>query len=610
MENKAQEEAIQTIDGQLLLIACPGSGKTTTLIRRIHHMITEGNVDPEKILMITFTKASADEMKKRYIKMFDKNPGVTFCTIHSLCFSIVRAYGKHQITLMSELEVYNYFQYRVRYNDKINDKEDFVSDLILDISVMKNNMIPLSDYKPNCTEDKEMFEKFYTDYETYKDENSKLDFDDMLVLAKNILDSNAEALEHIRSLYSYIQVDEYQDTNYIQRDIIYQIAGENGNLAVVGDDDQSIYMFRGAKPEIMLGFEKDYPKAKVIHMSTNYRSEKNIIRKADEVIKNNKKRFKKDFLGSKENEGKVYFRDYMNVASQLGGIIYKIKKLIEDGVKPEEIAILYRTNKESTLFVDFFMKEKIPFRCNEKLKSKYEHWIFQDIQAYQKLSRGRNDVIAFHQILNHPNRYFFGKAFYNIQPDHNALCGAIVKQTGMKLWQMQKAYENADLLFTQLNNLKDMSPDKFMQYLYLCVGYHDYIRDYAKSRNREPKELESLWSSFYREAALYKDWNTWGRHIVNYNRKLQDINKNTNGITLSTMHRAKGLEWEHVFIINCIEGMIPHSTAATPDEIEEERRLFYVAMTRAKKALYLSSYKKSEDDKTKLSRFIKECSLA
>ena len=267
--------------------------------------------------------------------MFGENPGITFSTIHALCFDIVKKYGKKRVDIITEIEVYNYFNFRVRYIDQINDKDEFVADLILDISVMKNNMLSLSEYQPKCTEDKELFSNLYTGYEEYKDKESKIDFDDMLVMAKEILDTNPEILLYLRSSYPYIQVDEYQDTNYIQRDIVYSLAGENGNLAVVGDDDQSIYMFRGAKPEIMLNFKKDYPNCKVIHMSTNYRSLQEIIQKADNLVQHNSQRFSKQFLGSRQEKGKVIFRNYLNSISQLGGVIHKIRSLLDDGIKPD-----------------------------------------------------------------------------------------------------------------------------------------------------------------------------------------------------------------------------------------------------------------------------------
>lgn len=608
LENKAQEEAIHTVNKQVLVIACPGSGKTTTLLRRIHYMVTEAGISAAQILMITFTKAAADEMNKRYVSMYGDNPGVTFATIHSLCFSIVKKYGKKNVSVLSDIEIYNYFNYRVKYLDQINDKDNFVADVILDISVMKNNMISLSDYEPACTDNKELFASLYTGYEKYKEKESKVDFDDMLVMAKDILDNEPEVLLYLKNRYSYIQVDEYQDTNYIQRDIIYKLAGKEGNLAVVGDDDQSIYMFRGARPEIMLNFSKDYPECKVIHMSTNYRSLKEIIKTADHVVKHNSQRFAKDFYGAREEKGKVFFRNYLNNTSQLGGVLHKVRELLEQGVKPEQIAILYRTNKESMPFAEYFMREKIPFQCNEQLKSKYHHWIFQDIQAYWKLSRGKKDKISFQRILNHPNRYFYGKAFHSVDPNLSSLKQAVWEQKGGVHWQLQKGLENAETLFQHFKILNTFSkPEVFMNYLYKATGYNDYLKEYAKLRKLDVKELTVVWNNLLDEAKLYGSWDAWGRYIVAYNRQLQQANKSKDGITLSTMHRAKGLEWDYVFIINCVDGTIPHSNAMTPEEIEEERRLFYVAMTRAKDFLYLSAYK--EDGKDISSPFIEECEL-
>ena len=606
LENKAQEEAIHTVNKQVLVIACPGSGKTTTLLRRIHYMVTEAGISAAQILMITFTKAAADEMNKRYVSMYGDNPGVTFATIHSLCFSIVKKYGKKNVSVLSDIEIYNYFNYRVKYLDQINDKDNFVADVILDISVMKNNMISLSDYEPACTDNKELFASLYTGYEKYKEKESKVDFDDMLVMAKDILDNEPEVLLYLKNRYSYIQVDEYQDTNYIQRDIIYKLAGKEGNLAVVGDDDQSIYMFRGARPEIMLNFSKDYPECKVIHMSTNYRSLKEIIKTADHVVKHNSQRFAKDFYGARQEKGKVFFRNYLNNTSQLGGVLHKVRELLDQGVKPEQIAILYRTNKESMPFAEYFMREKIPFQCNERLKSKYHHWIFQDIQAYWKLSRGKKDKISFQRILNHPNRYFYGKAFHSVDPNLSSLKQAVWE--GGVHWQLQKGLENAETLFQHFKILNTFSkPEVFMNYLYKATGYNDYLKEYAKLRKLDVKELTVVWNNLLDEAKLYGSWDAWGRYIVAYNRQLQQANKSKDGITLSTMHRAKGLEWDYVFIINCVDGTIPHSNAMTPEEIEEERRLFYVAMTRAKDFLYLSAYK--EDGKDISSPFIEECEL-
>lgn len=225
-KNIAQEKAIQTVNGQMILVACPGSGKTTTLLRRINYMVTERNINPLNILMITFTKAAADEMNKRYAKMFGRNPGVTFCTIHSFCLAIIRKFSLKKYSILSEFEKYTFFRDKIRYNGSIADKDAFISDMILDISILKNNMLSVSEYSPECTVNKDLFVGLYTDYEEYKEKKGKIDYDDMLLIAKDILLNNTMALQWLRDRYQYIQVDEYQDTNYLQKEIIYQVAGK------------------------------------------------------------------------------------------------------------------------------------------------------------------------------------------------------------------------------------------------------------------------------------------------------------------------------------------------------------------------------------------------
>lgn len=604
-KNIAQEKAIQTIDGQLILVACPGSGKTTTLLRRINYMITEKKINPLNILMITFTKAAADEMNKRYAKMFGKNPGVTFCTIHSFCLAIIRKFSLKRYSILSELEKYIFFKDKIRYNDSIADKEAFISDIILDISILKNNMLSVSEYTPECTVNKDLFVGLYTDYEKYKEKKGKIDYDDMLLVARDILLNDDMALQWLRERYQYIQVDEYQDTNYLQRDIIYQVAGKTGNLAVVGDDDQSIYAFRGARPEIMLNFTKDFPNASRIDMSTNYRSLQNIIHNADSLIKENKVRFAKDFVGFRENNGCVIYKNYKDDIVQVDTIVKDIEEMIKKGEDPNNIAILYRINREAMPFAEKFMSKGMQFQCNEKLISKYDHWIFQDILSYREVATGNDpDGVFFRKILNHPNRFFFGKAFSDIKPDLNLLMTAIMKQKTKQQWQIDKAIDNAYELFRGLRFLKDAKPIDFLSCLWNVIGYKDFVREYAKSRNMESKELKEIWDDLSKEAKMYETWDKWDRAVETYRIKLAEANRSRGGITLSTMHRSKGLEWKNVFIIDCVEGIYPFEKAVKPEQIEEERRLFYVAMTRAKDNLYLTSYDKKNGKTQTTSRFI------
>lgn len=411
-KNNAQEEIIHTVNGQLLVVACPGSGKTTTLLRRIHYMINEAKIPAQQILMVTFSSAAAKEMKTRYQKKFGMD-AVTFSTIHSMCMSILKKFGGYtKESILSDPR--EYFYEVLRKQKGINDINEFITGLITEISVINNNSIDLNSYKPKCTKDKKLFLKLINGYQEYKEELHLIDFDDMLQKAYEIMVNDKECLDFLRNKYRYIQVDEYQDTNLIQKDIIYLLAGQDGNLAVVGDDDQSIYAFRGAKPEIMLNFQKEYPKSKMVKMSTNYRSGKKIISEADRVIKSNTNRFQKDFIGFKPENGAVEYIVTEEKKDEILKIYSRIKKLLNDGENPADIAVLFRTNRQAEKMAAILFRNQIPFQSNEKIQSKYEHWMFQDLQAYYRLANKHLDNKSsdarrdLSRVLNHPNRYLFG----------------------------------------------------------------------------------------------------------------------------------------------------------------------------------------------------------
>lgn len=367
-KNNAQEEIIHTVNGQLLVVACPGSGKTTTLLRRIHYMINEAKIPAQQILMVTFSSAAAKEMKTRYQKKFGMD-AVTFSTIHSMCMSILKKFGGYtKESILSDPR--EYFYEVLRKQKGINDINEFITGLITEISVINNNSIDLNSYKPKCTKDKKLFLKLINGYQEYKEEFHLIDFDDMLQKAYEIMVNDKECLDFLRNKYRYIQVDEYQDTNLIQKDIIYLLAGQDGNLAVVGDDDQSIYAFRGAKPEIMLNFQKEYPKSKMVKMSTNYRSGKKIISEADRVIKSNTNRFQKDFIGFKPENGAVEYIVTEEKKDEILKIYSRIKKLLNDGENPADIAVLFRTNRQAEKMAAILFRNQIPFQSNEKIQSK------------------------------------------------------------------------------------------------------------------------------------------------------------------------------------------------------------------------------------------------
>ena len=476
-KNLAQEEVIHTIEGQLIVIACPGSGKTTTLIRRIHYMTTECGINSENILMITFTNAAAKEMKERYQKKYGVDE-VTFCTIHSLCLTILRKFrGLTNENIMTD--TISYFYEQLKPYKQINDKDEFIKLLITDISVLKNNSLDIQDFRPQCCDDKKIFETLYENYENYKKLYNLIDFDDMLIHAYDEMKQNQDCLEWLRSKYKYIQVDEYQDTNFLQRDIVYLLAGEHGNLAVVGDDDQSIYGFRGARPEVMLKFQENYPDVKFVRMNTNYRSCSGIIAAADKLIQQNTSRFSKKFEAFQSEQGSVQVIFKEDRTMQLYAVVSKIKKLIQDGEDPSDIAILYRTNKQSEAIASMLLGQKIPFISTEKIPNRYKNWMFKDIQSYQRLAKGikwsKQDLM---RVLNHPQRFLHDYEYVQYGLNSKKMRAHAFRSIPAQ-WKRDKTLKNIDNFFFALEMLAEQKPSQFLKTLAMVCKYKQYIKEYA-----------------------------------------------------------------------------------------------------------------------------------
>lgn len=583
-KNEAQEKVINTVEGQLIVIACPGSGKTTTLVRRINHMVNDVHIPSDKILMLTFTNAAAKEMKERYQKKYGKD-NTTFCTIHSLCLALIKKFLNFNAENIIK-DSFSFFMEQLKYNTSIGDKNEFIGNLLAEFSVIKNNMFDISKYEPKCCKDKYLFINLYNSYEEYKINYKLIDFDDMLTMAYNLLKTDKEILHWIQEKYQYIQVDEYQDTNLIQRNIIYLIVGKNGNLAVVGDDDQSIYTFRGARPEIMLNFVSDYPNAKIVKMSTNYRSCKNIISESDKLIQKNKNRFSKEFVGFQQGLGTVQKIISETQVRELYWIKTKIKSL---NIPLSDVAILFRTNKQAEPVAASLLSDNIPFHTTERIPNKYENWMYYDIISYYKLANNEGNKTDLRRILNHPNRYLTNSAYAKYGLNKKAMLQ--VASASKEDWMRTKNRTAIFDLFFLLDKLRGKTPKEFLEILYNTGKYHKYLKEYAKFRKADIEELENQWKSYENDAEKYDSWDAWNSYIRQYAFQLKNMSKNNNGVTLSTLHCSKGLEWDTVFIIDCVEKIYPFSKAKTSEELEEERRLFYVGMTRAKNTLYLCSYK-------------------
>lgn len=619
--NPAQEEAINSLYGQFVIIACPGSGKTTTILRRIHHILENGEVEkPSEIVMLTFTKAAADEMKERYVSMYGSNPGVVFCTIHSFCVALLKKFkGLNPDNIISN----NYnmlLEIILNSNqvDKISDVKTFVKAVQMDITVVKNNNLDVNEYEPKCCEDKEYFLSIFNAYETHKDDFGWYDFDDILIMAYDLLKTDEEVYEFARRQYGYIHVDEYQDTNPIQRDIIYEIAGQNGFLTVVGDDDQSIYAFRGARPEIMQDFSKHYTTAKTIYMSTNYRSDKKIIDVASKLIKKNSVRFDKDIMASSEEEGSVSVKSAGTKKDELLLIAGDILSLHNKSkVEYDDIAVLYRNNAQAEALANVLWQLNIPFYSNEDdITNRYNHPIFYDMLSYNVMAHKENYspeecAKAFYNTIRHPNR-FYGNGNDLKYTDSIEEMKKKVYNPNLESWKNENSMDNVESYHRLIKSLKFLPLARVLDTIYTVGGYREYLQYMAEYNNVPFEELEEKWQMYKNDIErnnikTFEEWENYGKKVT-YMLETTKIEKK--GVCLSTMHKSKGCEWDNVLIMDCVEKVCPFYKATLTSEIEEERRLFYVAMTRAKHTLNMYYYKPSRQKPgVKPSRFLSEAGL-
>lgn len=595
---KAQEEAKNFINGQALLIACPGSGKTTTVIERAVHMVESG-INPESMLTITFTKAAADEMLERFRKRC--NAKATFSTIHSFCYKILsQRYGYSPEDILKQSEEWLFIANKFKEQGEAPNKIDgLVKEVMSGISFTKNNGSNAKDYRLDSVRQSD-FLRIYERYEEYKHELGKIDFDDMLIIFREKLLSDSELLGELQTRYKHITIDEFQDTNKIQADIFYMIAGEDGNIFVVGDDDQSIYAFRAAKSGIMLDFPKEYPNCKIINLDTNYRSGRAIISAASNLISNNTERFDKEFKAGRDFEGNVVYKKYNAATDEADEVTKQIKGMTEKGVDLKSIAILFRTNMQAVIMVTNLIKKEIPFYATEKIPGIHEDPIFNDIKAYYRLSEGIEKKGDVQRILNKPGRYLKAEPFKNCRFDKDEL---LVAAGSLKPFAREKIID----MVWDIQALKGRAPKEFMEYLDKVMGYRNWLKESAEYFGKEEAEFLDIFDLLQEEAKNFKTMKEWLEYAGWYEQRIKQATKKENreGVCLSTFHGAKGLEWETVFIIDANEGICPYRKAETAEEIEEERRMFYVAMTRAKDNLQMC-YSMDPAKNINVSRFLVE----
>lgn len=605
--NQSQLNAINHDKGPMLVLAGPGSGKTLVITRRTEQLINRYGINPQNILVITFTRAAAEEMKERFLRLTgDKGQGVNFGTFHAVFFTILKyAYHYSAANIIKEDQKNRIFREIIEHLDyEIEDEKEFISGITSEISLVKGERMDLEHYYSiNCSE--EIFKKIYLDYENRLRKENLIDFDDMLVLCYELLKERADILSLWQNKFKYILIDEFQDINKVQYDIIKLLALPENNLFIVGDDDQSIYRFRGAKPEIMLNFEKDYPQGKRVLLDINYRSTEKIVACSASLVKNNTKRFPKNIHARNQGGQDVIIKSFKELKEQNSMVVAGILQYYKAGIPFSDMAILFRTNTQPRALIDKLMEYNVPFQMKDMIPNLYDHWIAVNIITYIKLAAGNRDRALFLQIANRPKRYLSRECFGEPQVD---------------FVRLREFYKDKDWMAERVNRLeydlelmKNMSPYAAINYIRKGIGYEDYLTEYAAFRRIKAEELFDTLNELQDSAREYSTFEDWFRHISEYQEELkkqaQNQKQDRNSVALVTMHSSKGLEYKAVFIVDANEGITPHRKAMLEADLEEERRLFYVAVTRAKEYLHIYSVKERYNKELACSRFVGELLL-
>ena len=607
---KSQSEAIRHQDGPLLVLAGPGSGKTTVVTKRVQYLVQDCHISPSSILVITFTKAAATEMKERFLRLMEQSEekpqgygNVLFGTFHAVFFNILKlSYGFTAANILREETRYQYMKEIVdRLKLEIDDENEFISGVLGEISLIKNERISLEHYfSKNCAED--IFRKIFASYEQRKRNARLIDFDDMLSYTWELLTKRPDILEAWQKKFRYILVDEFQDINRLQYDILRLLAQPENNLFIVGDDDQSIYRFRGAKPEIMLNFQKDFPTAGRVLLNVNFRSTRQIVNAAGRVIRKNQSRFAKEITARGGEGPGVRILAFEDQQQECLYLLKEMQEYKKNGGAWQQMAVLYRTNTQPRLLIQKFMEFNVPFRVRDQVPNLFEHWIAKNLFCYIRLACGsklRKDLLP---VLNRPKRYM----------NRECLNDEIICWEYMMDYYKDKPYvcDKIERLRYDLKMLGRMGPFAAINYIRHVMGYEEYLKEYAEFRRMNAEDLMEVLNELQESARAYKTYDEWFAYMERYKKEMDEMRKRQQevkeGVHLATMHSSKGLEYDKVFILDAAEGITPYKKAVLDADLEEERRMFYVAMTRAKKELTICWAKKQFSHELTVSRFVEE----
>lgn len=588
--NDRQKEAVLYGDGPLLILAGAGSGKTSVLTARVAYLIKERGVDPRSIVAITFTNKAAKEMKDRIIKEVGSiGYSIQISTFHSFGLRIIKenhnllGYDRHFTILDSDdsLTVIK----KILKDMNIDSKRCNPKFIKNRISSCKNEMITPDKYRAFVNDEvSDIIYKVYKKYQETFLRNNSLDFDDLLVKPIELFTKHPDVLASYQEMFKYIFIDEYQDTNEAQYTLSKMISAKYKNICVVGDDAQSIYSWRGANFKNILNFEKDYKDAKVILLEQNYRSTKTILNAANSVIKNNVQKKDKNLWTENEDGEKIKYVRALDEKDEASFVTKEVKKLRNEGVSLDDIAVLYRTNAQSRTIEEGFLNSNIPYRIVGAYAF-YSRKEIKDLLAYLKLIYNPKDDVSLTRVINYPKRKIGPKTIDNLSMD------AVLNDTSMfDVIKSGKELAFKNMILEMKEKSEELSLTETIDMVLLKSGIKSDLESEhtleADIRLENLEEFKSITKTFEEESGIasLEDFLNEVSLVSDVN---DEKNDNTPKVTLMTIHSVKGLEFSYVFVIGMEENIFPHVNSLEEGSLEEERRLCYVAITRAKKKLYL-----------------------
>ena len=614
---EAQREAVTWGRGPLLVLAGPGSGKTFVITERVRYLVEQEKAKPGEILVVTFSRAAAREMESRYRSFGVRASGrVTFGTFHSFFFSLLRtAYGYSAEQVAGDEERASIVMSEIRrVGIEGEDMKTLSRNLLSEIALVKEERVALEHYyAKSCGAGQ--FRDLFAGYERALGQLKKIDYEDMLLMTYELLKGRPDILGAVRSRFKWILVDEFQDINRLQYEVVKLLAAPENNLTIVGDDDQSIYRFRGAKPEIMLGFKKDLPGAGMVLLDRNFRSTPEIVGAAGRLIRHNRERFPKEITAVRPSGLPVRTVVFPEAGDEAEWLVKELRDLAAGGMQWSDMAVLYRTNLQPRLLAAKLLQYNLPFRMQEQLPDLMDHWITRDILAYLRLAEGIPEPGDLARIMNRPNRYIRRDA---LREKGESLQGIRSYYRGLKqFWMMDRINE----LESELKILGRLNVEDAVARLREETGYDEFLKSWAEERDMDPEELLEILNEVAETCRApggepFRTAAEWQRHMIDFREELkkkraaesrqEGEQEDRNQIRLMTFHASKGLEFPAVYLIDVNDGIVPHRKASNREETEEERRMFYVAMTRAKDRLTVCTLKNRFRRKAEESPFIKE----